>query len=155
MARHPLVGFPERDARPVTPDPVAPTATRRRSEIMVIENPSVGPEAAFSVYADPDWLLHLSGELDMASVSILTDALGGPLSRGGTIGLDVADLTFMDSMGIHALVDAVELLGERGHLVLFHPSPSIRRLIEICGLLGTIGIDNERGSPRSSGDVSG
>lgn len=98
----------------------------------------------FDVYADPPWLLHLSGELDMAGACSLAEALAGPVERGGVVGLDVAGLTFMDSTGINAFVGATRVLGERGRLVMFHPRRAVQRVIEICGLGGTIDIDDER-----------
>ena len=82
-----------------------------------------GQDALFTVYADPPWLLHLSGELDLFSAPALTIALEGPTKHGGTIGLDLAELTYMDSTGIHVILNAVSLLGERGRVVLFNPSP--------------------------------
>jgi anti-sigma B factor antagonist len=99
--------------------------------------------ALFGVHVEPPWLLHLSGELDLCSAPALTAALEGPTKRGGTIGLDLTDLTYMDSTGIHVILNTVHLLGERGRLVLYNPSSMVRRLIEICGLAGTIDINND------------
>ena len=77
--------------------------------------------ASFAVHAEPPWLLHLSGELDLCSAPALRIALEGPTSRGGTVGLDLADLTYMDSTGIHVILNTVHLLGERGRVVLYNP----------------------------------
>ncbi len=110
------------------------------------ENPACddsGQEALFTVYAEPPWLLHLSGELDRVNAPALTIALEGPTKHGGTVGLDLAELTYIDSTGIHVILNAVSLLGERGRVVLFNPSPIARRLIEVCGLVGTIDICND------------
>ena len=100
-------------------------------------------ETLFAVYAEPPWLLHLSGELDLDSAPALTVALEGPTERGGTIGLELAKLTYMDSTGIHVIVKAVGRLGERGRIVLYNPQPIVRRLIDICGLVGTIDINDD------------
>jgi anti-anti-sigma factor len=131
----------------------------------MIENlPSDGAvqETLFAVYAEPPWLLHLSGELDLCSAPALTIALEGPTKRGGTIGLDLAELNYMDSTDIHVILNAVSLLGDRGRVVLFNPSPLVRRLIEICGLVGTIDINDDpprlqirfEESPRMTSHVS-
>ena len=72
------------------------------------------------MYAKPPWLLHLSGELDLCSAPALTIALEGPTKRGGTIGLELAELTYVDSTGIYAILNTVRLLGERGRVVLFN-----------------------------------
>ena len=108
-------------------------------------------EVPFAVYAEPPWLLHLSGELDLCSAPALTKMLEGPTKLGGTIGLDCAGLTYMDSSGLHVILDAVGLLGERGRVVLFNPSPVVRRLIEICGLDGTIAVSDHPSSPHFLG----
>ena len=104
---------------------------------MMTQQAATGPirdEASFNVHVDPPWLLHLTGELDIASAATLARALEGPVEHGGVIGLDVAELTFMDSTGIKALVHASRLLGERGRVVLFQPTCAVRRVIELCGL---------------------
>jgi anti-anti-sigma factor len=97
----------------------------------------------FAVHASPPWLLQLSGELDLDGAPALTVALQGPTRRGGTVGLDLSELTFRDSTGINAIMNTVRLLGEFGRIVLFNPSPTIRRLIEICGLVGIIDINDD------------
>jgi anti-anti-sigma factor len=107
----------------------------------------VAQEVPFAVYAEPPWLLHLSGELDLDTAPALTKVLDGLTGRGGTIGLDCADLTYMDSSGLHVILNTVGLLGERGRVVLFNPSPVVRRLIEICGLDGMIVVSDHPSSP--------
>jgi anti-anti-sigma factor len=104
-------------------------------------------EGSFAVYAEPPWLLHLSGELDLCGAPALSKMLEGPIKRGGTVGLDCADLTYMDSSGVHVILNTVGLLGERGRVVLVNPSPVVRRLVEICGLDGTIDISDHPSSP--------
>jgi anti-sigma B factor antagonist len=98
--------------------------------------------AVFAMYADPPWLLHLSGELDLCSVPALTKMLESPTKHGGTVGLELAELTYMDSSGLHVILNAVDLLGERGRVVLFNPSPMVRRLLEICDLDGMIQVSD-------------
>ena len=104
-------------------------------------------KASFAVHAEAPWLLHLSGELDLRSAPALTTALEGLIRRGGTIGLDLANLTYMDSTGIHVILNTVQLLGDRGHVVLYNPSPIVRRLVEVCGLVGLIDINDDPESP--------
>ena len=102
------------------------------------------------MHAEPPWLLHLSGELDLCSAPALTTALEGPTSRGGTVGLDLANLTYMDSTGIHVILNTIQLLGERGQVVLYNPVPIVRRLLDICGLVGLIDINDDPESPHDS-----
>jgi anti-anti-sigma factor len=75
----------------------------------------------------------LSGELDMATVPILTDNLA-PFEGNGvsTIVLDLQDLTFIDSSGLLAFVDARRRAVINGHrLVMSGASPAARRLFEL------------------------
>ena len=97
----------------------------------------------FAAYVDPPTLLHLPGELDAASASMLASALDPLISRGGVVGLDLAELTFMDSTGIKALCEATQRLGERGRIVLFKPPPAVLRVLEIAGLGGVFEIGDE------------
>ena len=106
--------------------------------------------AGFTVYAESPWLLHLAGELDVVASSALTTALEARARRGGTIGLDLAELTFMDSTGVKAIGNAAQLLGERGRIIAFHPRPSIRRVIEISGIANLIDIDDDPSPPEPS-----
>ena len=100
----------------------------------------------FTVYADPPWLFHLSGELDVATTPALTDALQAQIRHGGSIGLDLAKLTFMDSSGINAICRAARLLGDRGRIVVLNLPRSIRRIVAISGIDGVIDIDEESSS---------
>jgi anti-anti-sigma factor len=100
-------------------------------------------ERSFAVYADPPTVLHLSGELDLDGAAAFAAALDPLTTRRGVILLDLADLTFMDSTGINALCQAAQRLGQRGRIVLLRPNPSVRRVIEIAGLDGVLGINDE------------
>ena len=78
-----------------------------------------------------------SGELDMATAPILRENLA-PFEGNGVsaIILDLRDITFIDSIGLHALVEArrrAVSLGDR--LLLSGASPAARRLMEITGTL--------------------
>ena len=58
-------------------------------------------DPSFRVTPGDDRTLRLAGELDMATVSLLRDALEG-LPAGGSTSLDLAELTFLDSSGLNA-----------------------------------------------------
>ena len=76
----------------------------------------------------------LHGELDVATVDGLTDALVG--IAGSTLVVDLSDLTFMDSSGIAALVRAGSRIKAdgRGDLVFSRPTAIVRRALEVVGL---------------------
>ena len=99
----------------------------------------------------------LSGELDLATVSILNDQLSA-LERDGcaAVLLDLRELSFIDSSGLSALVRAYKRAGANGHrFLLVGASPFARRL---CEMTGTQFLLEEQGTVqllgRSTGDGS-
>ena len=77
----------------------------------------------------------LRGELDMATAPALEHHLE-PFANDGVsaILLDLRELTFIDSSGLHALVRASERARVNGHrLILIGTRPSARRLFELTG----------------------
>src|SRR3954469_9638603 len=83
--------------------------------------------------------LSLSGALDVASATRLTEAV--EFAAWGTQGafvLDLTDLEFLDSTGLHALLRASALLArEARSLALLCPPGVARRVLEHAGTLGT------------------
>ena len=77
----------------------------------------------------------LRGELDMVTVPALEHHLE-PFANDGVsaVLLDLRELTFIDSSGLHALVRASERAKASGHrLILIGTRPSARRLFELTG----------------------
>lgn len=91
----------------------------------------------FTVFAERPRRLHLSGELDVTGTTDFADALDAAIGLGGTIELHLAELSFMDPSGCTTLLHAVQRLGERGHVVMFDPTPAVQRVIELGGLQHT------------------
>jgi anti-anti-sigma factor len=52
--------------------------------------------------------------------------------------VDLTDLEFIDSRGIGAIVTIAKEIG--GDVVLFHPRPVVRRVIDLTGIAGHLGI---------------
>jgi anti-anti-sigma factor len=73
----------------------------------------------------------LVGELDLSTAPTLTEALG-ELEADGSIVLDLQELTFIDSSGIHAIF--TQAVAREGQLVLTNPSAEIVRTLEIMGI---------------------
>jgi anti-sigma B factor antagonist len=77
----------------------------------------------------------LSGELDMGTVTILEEHLVRAESEGATaILIDLRELTFMDSTGLHAFLAArnrAEMTGRQ--LLLIGAKAPVRRVFEITG----------------------
>lgn len=79
----------------------------------------------------------LEGELDLSNVEVFTAVLN-PCCRDMDehLSLDLSRLTFLDVSGLRALAQAAQTLDGRGKSwVLVSPSPLIRRLLELTGLL--------------------
>lgn len=77
----------------------------------------------------------LEGELDMATVPVLSDHLARFEADGvAGIMLDLRDLTFVDCSGLRTFLEARERSQANGHrFILVGASPSARRLFELTG----------------------
>ena len=77
-------------------------------------------------------VIRLSGELDMVTAesvrSVVEAALTGESDR---LVFDISELEFMDSSGIALLVSATRKVRK---VEVRHPTPIVRRLIELTGL---------------------
>ena len=87
-------------------------------------------------------VLRLVGELDCGTAPLLRKALdelrGQEVSR---LVLNMAELTFIDSSGLHELVVALKRQRETGgEAVLANPSPQTMRVLEMVGLSGVFTI---------------
>ena len=78
--------------------------------------------------------VRLVGELDASNAEALLDDLSPELSEGATLTLDLAELSFIDSMGLRSLLRAAAALGNDGRLILHRPQRSVARTFELVGL---------------------
>ena len=69
----------------------------------------------------------LSGELDVATIRQLQDAIDAIMVPGQPIVLDLAELTFLDTSGMHCLVRTFEATDHP--VVLHNASRSLRRIL--------------------------
>jgi anti-sigma B factor antagonist len=85
---------------------------------------------------DDDAAVFLSGELDMATAPDLTAALDPVIAHGPReVVLDLSELSFVDSSGIAALVEAQHRLGEQERRLSIHGAQrGAVRVFEIAGL---------------------
>lgn len=90
--------------------------------------------------ADGRVRLAVAGEADMATAGQLDDALAGLLrERPALIEIDLTDLRFLDSMGILVLLRRHAAAEEQGcRLVVGNPTSSVRRVLEITGVLALL-----------------
>lgn len=78
--------------------------------------------------------IRLTGELDMSTAHKLDEVLGATLQQGGAVLIDLSELTFMDSTGIHAFVKAAGRLRGRGCLILHGEHDRVRQVLDLVGV---------------------
>ena len=78
--------------------------------------------------------LHLLGELDVATETMLNEALQPLVTDGGTVTIDLSGLDFIDSSGVRALVRGAGALGNGGRLELADPAPAVKRVLDLMRL---------------------
>ena len=78
--------------------------------------------------------VHLAGELDVDTTPLLEWTLRAPHSQAQLIVLDMRDLAFMDSSGVHAIVNAEARVRRLGHrLVILRGPPDVDRVFALTG----------------------
>jgi anti-anti-sigma factor len=77
--------------------------------------------------------IKLTGEVDLATARQLIDALA-TISTDSDVHLELAELTFMDSSGLGAILAFARSRNGAGPLVMLNPSDDIERLFVITGL---------------------
>ena len=102
-----------------------------------------------------------SGEIDVENAYAIRDAVAAQLAerRPARIELNMENVTFIDSVGISALVGAHQLAGISGvKLVVTRPSRFAHRQLWVTGLLGLFGNPDPRpecSDPAGQSAVSG
>jgi anti-sigma B factor antagonist len=106
-----------------------------------------------SASADPHHphVIHVEGDIDMATASCLTDALdaviGAALTPSSVV-LDMSHLTFIDSMGLSELVRVNETLTSSGRALVLRNVPArAMRLLELTRLDETFTIEPRSADP--------
>jgi anti-sigma B factor antagonist len=80
---------------------------------------------------DAAWV-HVAGALDLATSPQLQEALEEASAR--LVVLDLRDLAFMDSSGVHTIVDASVRARQDGRrLILLRPTPEVDRVFALTG----------------------
>lgn len=87
------------------------------------------------VHADGDTTIMLGGDLDLASATELAARLESVIdASAGTITVDLARVTFLDSTGLVTILAAQERMTEAGRrLEVCNPSRSVHRVLELSG----------------------
>lgn len=78
--------------------------------------------------------VHIAGELDLATATKLRDALRDAQLNARVVVLDLRELTFMDSAGVHVVLDAaVDARQAGGRLILVRASAPVDRVFTLTG----------------------
>lgn len=93
-------------------------------------------------------LIRAVGEVDLSTAPALRRELEAARVEADTVLLDLSDVTFIDSTGLHLLLDA-----SHGSAVtdwsffLVRPSEAVRRLIELSGTADLLTLVDPAGEP--------
>ncbi|MEV6632130.1 STAS domain-containing protein [Actinoplanes sp. NPDC051470] len=99
-----------------------------------------------------------AGEIDVENAYLIKDAVVAAMAEGtpSRIELNMQDVTFIDSVGISALVSAHQMAGISGvKVVVTKPSRFAHRQLWVTGLLGLFGNPDPHGEGRNQPAVSG
>ena len=115
-----------------------PPFAHHHSAIVRVRQRAVGGRTTLSV----------AGEVDLASVGVLRAAISAALqSSSGELWIDLGETEFMDSAGLHLLVDTQHEVMRRGRrLVIICPRGSVRRMLEITGLAEVLPVHDDTAS---------
>jgi anti-anti-sigma factor len=77
-------------------------------------------------------IMSFAGEIDLDSVDVLHDEFQRAAECGyHQLVIDLTGVTFMDSLGLHALVNGKRLFHQNGSAVVLVPSRQVRRLLDL------------------------
>jgi anti-anti-sigma factor len=88
---------------------------------------------ALSLGIAPDGAIMVVGELDMASADDFMKAATWIIERRHEVVLDIAELSFIDSAGLRAIVRLAEEACPHG-IVLRSPTAQTLRLLDVLGI---------------------
>jgi anti-sigma B factor antagonist len=107
---------------------------------MSVMNPS---EERIAITRTPrGWTV--TGEIDALTSELLDDALGDlPVMPDGSVEIDLAGITFIDSSGLRVLLGLADRVAGTGRTVAVrNPSHTVIRLLEITKLSAAFGLDS-------------
>jgi anti-anti-sigma factor len=112
--------------------------------LVVSEAPGANPVTEV-VVDGTDVHVTLTGDLDLSSAWLFARRLDEVVdTTTGTLVLNMSGVTFIDSTGISVLIAAHRQLSPQGRsMVLRDVSASTRRVLDIAGLRGTLGVEGD------------
>jgi len=77
-------------------------------------------------------LVHVAGEIDLSTVPKLSRELDAAREEGTTVLLELSDVTFIDSTGLHLMLEASrDSAGSEWGFFIVRPSHVVQRLIAV------------------------
>lgn len=93
------------------------------SDLLLVEVEPVRDDAVMVI---------LKGEVDISSAHLLTSQFSLlAANTPSSVVLDATEVTFMDSTGLHALVEGKRALHDHGSRIFLVPSRQVRRVLEL------------------------
>jgi anti-anti-sigma factor len=87
------------------------------------------------------WQTKVSGELDLRTSTIFEERVAPLIRRPGTVALDFGRVSFIDSVGLGALMRLKRLADQHGaNLLVAGASDFVRRIITVTGLAGALNL---------------
>ena len=104
------------------------------------------PDFSVDIVEEPGaTVVHVRGEVDLATCELLRDAVEPYLGPYQNVILDLSDVDFMDSSMLHFLVQARgRLTGDGGALILRNPSRAARRLLTVAEMADLLDEESRR-----------
>jgi anti-sigma B factor antagonist len=100
-------------------------------------------------------VLSVHGEIDLATAPVLRTSLLPVLEhQAGPVVVDLSEVTFIDSTGAHALVDALRRLEPQSRplAIACREGGQVHRLLAVVGLLDVLTVHRSRESALVGGD---
>ncbi len=88
--------------------------------------------AELETLADGSAIVHVVGEIDISSVAVMTDQFR-EIANGHfqNVILDTSEVTFMDSSGLHGLIECKRILHDDGTRIILVSSKAVKRILEL------------------------
>jgi anti-sigma B factor antagonist len=93
-------------------------------------------------------LIRAAGEVDLSTAAALRRELAAARLEADTVLLDLSEVTFIDSTGLHLLLEASQRSAVTDwSFFVVRPSKAVRRLIELSGTADLITVGDPTGEP--------
>jgi len=97
-------------------------------------------------------VVSVTGDVDLVSAARLREVLEDALRLSSHLVVDVADVTFIDSSGLSALVQTHRQAADAGgSMTVRRPSPMLKRLLSITRLETVLVVEESEPGPSTTG----